>query len=188
LKKKLSIIISGMPAVGKTTLARAICDEFGLEYYSGGDALKELAEEDGYKVGDVEWWDTEDGLKFLAERKKNPKFDKKVDAKLIGKIKEGGVVVTSYPLAWLCDDVLKIWLKASAENRARRMSNRDKIRYEESLKVVKMRDKENSSIYNQLYGIRFGEDLSVFDFVISTDRLPSGKVREIVFTIVRQLV
>ena len=48
--KKLSIIISGMPAVGKTTLARAICDEFKLEYYSGGDALKELAEEKGYKV------------------------------------------------------------------------------------------------------------------------------------------
>ena len=186
--KKLSIIISGMPAVGKTTLARAICDEFSLEYYSGGDALKELAEEKGYTVGNDDWWDSENGFKFLRERKENPKFDKEVDAKLIKKIKAGGVVVTSYPLAWLCDNALKIWLKASAENRAKRMANRDKIAYEESLKVVRKRDRENTALYNRLYGIKFGYDLSAFDFVISTDRLPTGKVREIVLTIVRQLV
>ena len=185
---KLSIIIAGMPAVGKTTLARAICNEFNLEYYSGGDALKELAEEKGYRVGNNDWWDTKDGLKFLAERKKNHQFDKEVDAKLIKKLKSGGVVVTSYPLAWLCDDALKIWLKASEENRAKRMSNRDKIAYKESLVVVKKRDKANAGLYNKLYGIKFGDDLSVFDFVISTDRLPSEKVREIVFTVVRQLV
>ena len=186
--KKLSIIISGMPAVGKTTLARAICDEFNLEYYSGGDALKELAEQKGYRIGNDDWWDTENGFKFLADRKEDPKFDKEVDDKLIKKIKTGGVVVTSYPLAWLCSDALKIWLKASAENRAKRMSTRDKIAYEESLKVVKKRDKENAGLYNRLYGIKFGHDLSAFDFFISTDRLPSGKVREIVLTIVRQFV
>ncbi|MBM3898469.1 MAG: cytidylate kinase [Thaumarchaeota archaeon] len=184
----ISIIISGMPAVGKTTLARAVCTEFGLEYYSGGDALKELAEEKGYRIGDDDWWDTKDGLKFLAERQKNPQFDKEVDAKLIKKLKAGGVVVTSYPLAWLCDDALKIWLKASAENRAERMSKRDETSYDESLKVVKKRDRENAELYKRLYAIRFGDDLSVFDFVISTDRLPSNKVREIVFTIVKQLV
>jgi cytidylate kinase len=186
--KKLSIIISGMPAVGKTTLAKAVCEKFDLEYYSGGDALKELAEERGYRVGDDDWWDTKDGLKFLAERQKNPKFDKEVDTKLIKRLKAGGVVVTSYPLAWLCNDALKIWLKASAGNRAKRMSNRDKIAYEESLMVVTRRDNENAELYSRLYGIRFGDDLSVFDFVISTDRLTSNKVREIVFTIVKQLV
>lgn len=186
--KKISIIISGMPAVGKTTLARAVWDEFNLQYYSGGDALKELAEEKGYKVGDEDWWDTKEGLAFLAERKRNPKFDREVDAKLIRKLRQGGVVVTSYPLPWIFEDALKMWLKASAENRARRMSKRDNLPYEESLRVIKKRDKENAALYKRLYGIKFGEDLSVFDFVISTDRLPSEKVREIVLTIVRQLV
>jgi cytidylate kinase len=53
---------------------------------------------------------------------------------------------------------------------------------------VTRRDNENAELYSRLYGIRFGDDLSVFDFVISTDRLTSNKVREIVFTIVKQLV
>ena len=73
------------------------------------------------------------------------------------------------------------------ENRARRMSNRDRTPYAQSLKIVKKRDRENYLLYKRLYGIEFGKDLSVFDFVISTDKLPSEKVREIVFSIVRQI-
>ncbi|MBI2126733.1 MAG: cytidylate kinase family protein [Thaumarchaeota archaeon] len=175
-----------MPAVGKTTLAKAICDEFGLKHYSGGDALKDIAREKGYKVGDADWWDTKAGLAFLAERRKNPNFDKQVDRKLTQKLDAGGIVVTSYPLPWLYNGALKIWLKASVQNRAKRMSNRDNIPYSKSLNIVKKRDRENVALYKRLYGIKFGEDLSVFDFVISTDRLPPEKVREIVLCIVKQ--
>ena len=37
------IILSGMPAVGKTTAANSLCKEFNIQYYSGGDLLKEIA-------------------------------------------------------------------------------------------------------------------------------------------------
>ena len=43
------IILSGMPAVGKTTAAFSLCKEFNLNYYSGGDLLKELAKKKAMK-------------------------------------------------------------------------------------------------------------------------------------------
>ena len=46
-----SIIISGPPAIGKTTIAKGLAKEFDLVYLSGGDILKELAEEEGFETG-----------------------------------------------------------------------------------------------------------------------------------------
>ena len=38
-----SIVISGWPAVGKTTIATELAKEFGYKHYNGGDVLKMLA-------------------------------------------------------------------------------------------------------------------------------------------------
>ena len=73
-----SIIISGPPAVGKTTIAQGLANEFNLTYLSGGDVLKEMAKEQGFEVEGDDWWDTESGMKFLNQREKNSEFDKKV--------------------------------------------------------------------------------------------------------------
>ena len=43
-----SIVISGWPAVGKTTIATELAKEFGYKHYNGGDVLKMLAAEKGY--------------------------------------------------------------------------------------------------------------------------------------------
>ena len=57
--KLFSIVISGWPAVGKTTIAYKLAEEFGIAMYNGGDILKMLAEEDkGYSVKRDDWWDT----------------------------------------------------------------------------------------------------------------------------------
>ncbi len=38
-EKKFSIVISGWPAVGKTTIAGKLGEEFGLTMYNGADIL-----------------------------------------------------------------------------------------------------------------------------------------------------
>ena len=78
-----SVIISGPPAVGKTTIAKGIAEEFGLTHLSGGDILKEIAEEQGFKTGGDDWWDTQEGMNFLSQRQENSEFDKKVDDKAL---------------------------------------------------------------------------------------------------------
>jgi CMP/dCMP kinase len=164
-----SIVISGWPAVGKTTMASEIAREFKFKLYNGGDILKMLARDKGYSVSGNDWWDTEEAKKFMAQRKTDPCFDKQVDKKLVEIVKTEKAVITSYTLPWLVEGPIKFWLKGSQLNRAKRMANRDNLSIEEAEKVIKTRDEQNKTIYRKLYGFNFGEDLTVFDFLINTD-------------------
>jgi cytidylate kinase len=190
--KLFSIVISGWPAVGKTTIACKLAEEFDITMYNGGDILKMLAEEEnkGYSVKRDDWWDTTEAKKFMEERKSDPSFDKKVDKKLIEIVKKGGAVITSYTLPWLVLEesviIIKFWLRGSPENRARRMANRDGISFAEAKRIIELRDEENKKIYYRLYGFRFGEDLTVFDYVLNTDRLSIDSLVEISKLIVRR--
>ncbi|HWS20728.1 MAG TPA: cytidylate kinase family protein [Nitrososphaera sp.] len=189
--KLFSIVISGWPAVGKTTIACKLAEEFDIVMYNGGDILKMLAEEDrGYSVKRDDWWDTTEAKKFMEERKTDPSFDKKVDNKLIQIVTKGGTVITSYTLPWLVVDesviIIKFWLRGSSENRAKRMANRDGISFAEAKRITKLRDEENKRIYYRLYGFRFGEDLTVFDYVLNTDTLSLDSLVEISKLIVRR--
>ena len=181
-----SIIISGPPAIGKTTIAKGLAKEFSIEYLSGGDILKELAEEQGFQTKGDDWWDTQEGINFLDQRKKNSEFDKNVDDKLKELFSKGGIVVTSYTLPWLVDGGIKIWLDGSKENSALRMPARDNSSKNEALEIVQKRYNENKIIYKELYGFEFGEDLSVFDKIIETDDLNVEQVLEIAKSTVRK--
>ena len=181
-----SIIISGPPAIGKTTIAKRLAKEFDVQYLSGGDILKELAEEQGFQTEGDDWWDTQEGINFLDQRKKNPEFDKNVDNKLKELFSKGGIVVTSYTLPWLVEGGVKIWLDGSKENSALRMTARDNSSKNEALEIVQKRYNENKIIYKELYGFEFGEDLSVFDKIIKTDGLNVEQVFEIAKSTVRE--
>lgn len=189
LGPRLSIIISGWPAVGKTTMATELGKEFNLKLHSGGDILKMLAEAKGYTTSGDDWWDTKEAKSFMQQRKSDPSFDNQVDKKLIEIIKSENAVITSYTLPWLVDEdgIIKFWLKSSQKNRARRMANRDNISYSEARKIIEIRDEENKNIYKDLYGFNFGEDLKVFDFCLNTDILSLHSLIEIAKSIIRWL-
>ncbi|MEM2140337.1 cytidylate kinase family protein [Nitrososphaera sp.] len=189
---RFSVVISGWPAVGKTTMASELAKEFRLVTYNGGDILKMLAHEKGYSsaTSREDWWDTPEAKKFMAERKRDPSFDKQVDKRLEQILKKENAVITSYTLPWLVKDesIIKFWLKGSPKNRASRMANRDGITVKEAEKIVSLRDAENVKIYRNLYGFSFGEDLSVFDYALNTDRLSLDALIEVSKLIVRRQV
>ena len=78
-RTNLGIVIAGLPAVGKTTIAQELAMEFNINLYNGGDILKMLANEKGYATLGNDWWDTREAKKFMSERRSNPLFDKEVD-------------------------------------------------------------------------------------------------------------
>ena len=186
-KKLNSIVISGWPAVGKTTLATALAKELGYRQYNGGDVLKLLASEKGYSVSGDDWWDTDEAKNFMEERESNPYFDIEVDRKLVEIVRHGDVIVTSYTLPWLVPESIKIWLKGSRSNRIKRMAKRDNLNVKQAKEIILQRDENNVRIYHNLYGYEFGKDLTVFDFVLDTDLLDLNSLISISKHIVKNL-
>ena len=171
-KKKISVVISGWPAVGKTTIAENIAKDFDLKLWNGGDILKMMAYERGYSSSlNHDWWDTEEAIAFMKQRNSDPNFDREVDNRLIGLVNGGNVVITSYTLPWISDATVNFWLRGSVDNRAKRLAMRDKISIPEAKRIVQRRDNENKLIYKRIYDFSFGENLDVFDFALNTDLL-----------------
>jgi N-glycosylase/DNA lyase len=186
-KKNLTIIISGMAASGKTTLAEKLAKYYKLKIYSGSDALRDFARKLGYNPKGVDWWDTKEGMEFLKRRKLNHEFDKKVDELMMNKAIEGNVVITSWTLPYLKSSGIKIWLNASKEARAKRMANRDGIDIKEARKIIDERDKENVDLYKKIYGFTIGKNLKKFyDIVIDTDNLNEKQVFDKVIKIINK--
>jgi cytidylate kinase len=185
---KKSVIISGPPAIGKTTVAKGLGKEFDLTFLGGGDILKELAKDEGYNSEGDDWWDTPEGMEFLKKRSENSEFDRKVDNKLKELFLKGGVVITSYTLPWLVEDGIKIWLAGSHENSAKRMTSRDNMDKVQALEITKKRYDENKKLYKKLYNFDFGENLDVFDKIIDTDELDAERVLEIAKQTVKELL
>ena len=150
MAEKIVVCISGLAATGKSTLAKRLAESLNLRYVSGGEGLKMLAVEMGYRSGGREWWETEEGMRFLEERLRNPEFDKLVDRKLIEFAKAGNVIIDSWVLPWLYRDGFNIWLKARTEVRAERMAKRSGISVEEARKLLEKRDAESIELYSCL--------------------------------------
>lgn len=179
------VCVSGMAATGKSTLARRLAKHLGLRYVSGGDALKQLAVDRGYRAGGKGWWETPQGLKFLEERSSNPEFDKLVDQKLVDLVKRGDVIVDSWVLPWLFENGFKIWLNASSDIRARRLAKRSHLGIDDARNILQKKDDESREIYKKLYGVSLGKDFSPFHLVLDTDRLSSTEVFKIVRTVIK---
>jgi cytidylate kinase len=183
-----SIVISGPPAVGKTTVAKGLAEEFRLQYLSGGDVLKQIAKEHGYDSDGDDWWDTDDGMKFLNQREQNFEFDKKLDKKLTDLFDAGGMVITSYTLPWLIKNGIKIWLEGSHASSTKRMQSRDNMTSKDAYEITKKRFDKNKALYKKLYDFDFGDDTSVFDLIINTDNLTAQQVIDVAKETVRKLL
>jgi len=177
-----------MAGTGKSTLSKKLAEKYHLSCYSGGDALKELANAEGYDASRQGWWESPEGLNFLSERVKDPKFDKEVDSKLIEYANKGNVLLDSWTMPWLVKDGFKIWLSASIEKRAARVAERDKITFDEALKVLKEKEDRTKAIYKNLYGFSLDEDLAPFDLVLDTDNLSADEVFEVLCKVISNVV
>lgn len=177
-----------MAGTGKSTLAKKLAEKYGLKYYSGGDTLKALAIEEGYKPLERGWWESEEGALFLQNRSKDPKFDKAVDEKLLETAQQGNVVLDSWTMPWLLKKGFKVWLEASSEERVKRIARRDGIGVEEALRALRRKEERTKAIYKQLYGFSLGEDFSPFHLILDTNDLKAEEVFQALCMIIDNIV
>ena len=182
------ICISGMAGTGKSTLAKKLAQKYGLKYHSGGDALKALAAEEGCNVSSNGWWESPEGLAFLRQRERDSQFDKAVDDKLLEYAQQGSVLLDSWTMPWLLKTGFKIWLLASIQKRAERVSERDKITVKNALRILEEKEAITKAIYRKLYGFTLGEDYAPFNLVLDTDNLNAEEVFQVLCKVLDSVV
>jgi len=173
-----------MAGSGKSTLAKKLAKKYKLKYYSGGDALKVLAIKEGYKPIKRGWWESQEGMRFLERRSKNPRFDEAVDKRLLEMAQQGNVILDSWTMPWLLKEGFKILLEASSEKRAERIARRDGISVKKALKALKSKDEKTKAIYKKLYGFKLGEDFAPFHLILDTNDLSEDEVFHILCTVI----
>lgn len=184
----LVVCISGMAGTGKSTLAKRLAQKYGLKYFSGGDALRALAAEEGFDSYRDGWWESSEGLCFLEKRKSDLSFDKRVDAKLLEYASQGNVLLDSWTMPWLVEDGFKIWLSASVEKQAERISVRDKMTVPEALEALREKEARTKAIYKELYGFCLGADFAPFDLILDTDNLSAEEVFQVLCMVIDNVV
>jgi cytidylate kinase len=187
-EKKIVVCISGMAGTGKSTLAKKIAKKYDLKYYSGGDALKALAADEGYNSKSPGWWESPEGLGFLAKREQDLTFDKLVDDKLIEFAQKGEVLLDSWTMPWLIDCGFKIWLAASINKRTERIAKRDNLTKSKALKVLKEKEARTKNIYKKLYGFELGEDFTPFHLILDTEKLDAKEVFNVLCLIMEKII
>lgn len=155
--------------MGKSTVARILAERRNMELLDGGNMLKEMARQQGFDPTGNNWWDTPQGMEFMAVREKDFEMDKRVDHLLKERCSQGGVVVTSYTLPWLGSDAINVWLECSRDVSARRLQDRDGVDTAEAYRIAQSRYERNVELYKRHYGFWFGPDDSVFDAVVYTN-------------------
>ena len=189
-KNRASVVlcICGMAGSGKSTLARRVAEKYQLRYFSGGDALMALALDEGYSALDRGWWESKEGLSFLEKRGKDPVFDMAVDKKQLEMAEEGNVVLDSWTMPWLLSKGFKIWLEASSEKRAERITGRDRIGLNAALAALKQKEKQTRAIYKKMYGFSLGEDFAPFNLILDTETLNAEQVFQVLCRVIDNIV
>jgi len=155
------LTVSGPPGSGKSTVAEGIAVRLNLEYISGGNIFRKIAEGRGISVGE---------LNRIAEDEDS--IDRELDEsiKQIAEI-EDNAVIESRLAGWLAGENanIRIWLDAPIDIRANRIANREDEEIDQILKETIERETSEKHRYKEYYGIDFS-DLSIYDLVIDTSK------------------
>lgn len=177
-----------MSGCGKSTLAKKLAEKYGLRYCSGGEALKALAIESGYKPVEKGWWESKEGLRFLGQRSRDSSFDRRIDEKLSEAAKFGDVVLDSWTMPWLLKDGFKVWLECDEKVRAERLAKRNGTDFQVALKALRDKEAKTKQIYQGLYGFSLGEDFDPFDLILDVSLLSAEEVLKAVSLVVENLL
>jgi cytidylate kinase len=167
------ITISGLPGSGKTTVARLVAAELGLEHVYAGNLFRRQAEEAGLTLQE-----------YLCRAETDPTIDRQLDDRMRERARTGRAVLEGRLAAFMAEEAkvpaLKVFLDASEAVRAARITNREGGATTERLNEIQAREASDRQRYRALYGVDY-HDPSRYDAVVDTDRrTPEDLAREIV--------
>ena len=180
------IIIFGFAGAGKSTMANELAAHYGLRVVHPSGIMRMLlnnqAVEPDQSQHGTGFWESPEGVAFLQSRLDHDEpIDLVVDKILVQELDRGGVVMDSWNMPWLYPQGIKIYLKASLDERVRRVADRCPVPLQDVRSTVMMKDEGTRTLFQRLYGIDILNDEGVFDLIIETDaKSQSDVLREII--------
>ncbi len=164
------ITISGLPGSGKTTVARLVARDLGLEHVYAGNIFRRQAEAHGLTLE-----------AYLRHAETDPSIDRELDRQMEQRAARGDAVLEGRLAAFTADragcDALRVFLDASEEVRARRISGREGGAAAQRLREIQAREASDRRRYLDLYGVDY-HDRERYDLVMETDRRTPEEVAE----------
>ena len=167
------ITISGLPGSGKTTVARLVASELGLEHVYAGNIFRRQAEEAGLTLSE-----------YVRRAETDPTIDRQLDDRMRERARAGRAVLEGRLAAFMAEEAdvpaLKVFLDASEAVRAARITDREGGATTERLNEIQVREASDRQRYRDIYGVDY-HDRSRYDVVVDTDRrTPEDLAQEIV--------
>jgi len=172
------ITISGLIGSGKTTVCRMLGERLGYRQVISGHVFREMAKELGMSLEE---------FGKLAEQ--DPKFDHRIDERLLNVAHGGGDLILEGRLAGQLlrrNDIpaFCIFLDAPPEVRVQRVSGREGVDLQAAIEEMRAREASEVLRYRKFYGIDV-TDRSIYDMAIDTGALTPEQVVEMIVSRVR---
>ncbi|WP_407355664.1 (d)CMP kinase [Methanolobus sp. WCC5] len=151
------LTISGLPGSGTTTVSRLLSEKHGMEMISAGEVFRSLAKEYGMNLAE-----------FGALAESDDSIDQMIDERQreIASTRDN-IILEGRLAGHMAEKALKVWLKASADVRVKRIVSREGGSFEDKLKETIEREASEAVRYRTIYGIDIN-DLSVYGLVIDS--------------------
>lgn len=164
------ITISGVPGSGKTTVAKLVAAELGLEHVYAGNIFRRQAEEAGLTLEE-----------YLRRAESDPGIDRRLDEQMRERARAGRAVLEGRLAAFMAEeagvDALKVYLDASEAVRAARITDREGGVTGERLREIQAREASDRQRYRDIYGVDY-HDPDRYDLFVDTDRKTPAQLAE----------
>lgn len=162
--EKMAVAIAGEAGSGKTTIAKEVGGLTGWQTFGAGELFRE--------------WCAQNGIKEIGAESGTDELHDEIDEMMVEKMRLGRAVVEGRVAGLVAvvnelPGVLKVLLVCGAEERYRRIYERDGDKYEslgEVRRVTEQRERENLAVFSERYR-RSYLDPTMYDLVVRTDKV-----------------
>ncbi len=174
----VTIIISGMPGSGKSTVAKHLAKKLKLRHVSAGDKMRGIA--GGLSIAEFN--------EFHDYLKKHDEIDRKIDSMIIREARKGNVIIDGVLAGYTVKKAdYKIFLKLTETEAAERIAGREKASIKEALTDIKTRWNGNRKRWKRIYGIDIN-DLNPYNLILDTSQWTINEMNKIIEFIIKELL
>ncbi len=176
------IAVTGMPGAGSSTISKMLAKKLKIKYFSPGEYFKKHSKRKIETDQALSYWKTKEGS--------SKKLHNYIENLQIEMAKGGNIVICGKLSIFALRNIpsIKIWLKCSLEERARRTSERDKIDIEEAIKKITEREKIEDTEWKKIYGIDRKNQQKWADLIVDTTKINREQTVKFIFKKIKAIL